>query len=265
MNIEEKLIDYLDGNLAEEDRPAVEAYLRANPELMDDLRAMGHQLSLLPNPKPSAELRQNFYQNLSQWKQQEQGRKSIWQHFAAWWKTTMQPSVWPQLTIGVCLLFIGGWVGYQMRGNEAMERLEGMTAKMEKLEKMTVLSMLEQDNAGKRIQAVSMASNLINTDQQVLHALFLTLSQDDNDNVRMVAADALSQYIHIPAVRQQLIKAITAEKSPLVQLALVDALLSDSNKQSIEALQGLLKDEGTHQSIKAKVKQELRQLPSVES
>ncbi len=62
-------------------------------------------------------------------------------------------------------------------------------------------------------------------DQELLTALLTTLNQDQNINVRLASLDALEKFTSDAGVRKELEQSISKQQSPLVQIALIDALV----------------------------------------
>ena len=74
----------------------------------------------------------------------------------------------------------------------------------------------------------------------MIRALVQTLHTDENVNVRMVAVEALARYGDQPLARMGLIEAIGKQDSPLVQVALADAMLELQASEAVPAFRELL-------------------------
>ena len=261
---ETQLIDYLDGTLPEKERLQVEQYLLEHPEVLEGLGDLSQGLHRLSAPQPSARMRQQFYAQLADWKAEER-KQQKGTGFAQWWKMLWQqqwlPQQWlPKMAWGALLLIGGIWIGYQLQGNQSVNKLEAMTAEMQQMQKAIMLSMIEQNTATKRIKAVNMAASLIDADQKVVEVLVHTLNNDDNVNVRIVAAETLIGYMDMPTVRMSLIASLPNQTSPLVQLTLSDALLQLQDEQALDALKKLATDQNTNESIREQVQKGLSKI-----
>ena len=251
--IESKLLDFMQGKLTGEDKKQVEAYLAEQGQDLaefHELSEVWNKLDLVETPAPSSKLRDKFYTNLADFKQDQRDRKVSIDFEKI--KSLFQQRWLKQLSFALACIFIGVLVGYQMRGNQSLNRLENMASEMQQMKKVMMLSMLEQESASKRIQAVNMVHGLENVDDRIISLLLKSLNEDPNINVRMVAAEALKEFTSLPTVRQSLIEAISKQESPLVQLTLIDVLLSMKEQQAEQALKALIDNEKVNEAVRKK-------------
>ena len=76
----------------------------------------------------------------------------------------------------------------------------------------------------------------------LIAALLDTLDNDPSVNVRLSAVDALYLFSGREEVRTALTASLSRQTSPLVQIALIDLLVSLKEKQAAAALKKLLAD-----------------------
>src|SRR5438105_13192920 len=88
------------------------------------------------------------------------------------------------------------------------------------MKQMVVLSMLQQQSAGARLEGVTWSTRDQQLDPKVLSALLHTLRHDPSVDVRLAALDALSRHSAQPQVRTSVVNALQDQQSPLVQVAL---------------------------------------------
>ncbi len=100
-----------------------------------------------------------------------------------------------------------------------------LAAEVRDLREMIMINLLENDSAPQRLRAVNISREIYPVQSRVIDALVMTLNNDPNINVRLAAVDALLQHASIPDVRQKLVSAISRQDSPIVQVALADAML----------------------------------------
>jgi HEAT repeat protein len=117
------------------------------------------------------------------------------------------------------------------------------------MKQLVVLSMLKQQSPSERLDAVSM-SRQSGPDPRVLEALLHTLRYDNSVDVRLAALDALSHYGGRPDVRKGLIDALEGQQSPLVQVALIDALVDIHDSGAIQQLKKLQQDPRVDPSVR---------------
>jgi hypothetical protein len=95
---------------------------------------------------------------------------------------------------------------------------------------------------------------------RITNALFATLNQDENVNVRLAALDALKVYSRDSLVRSKLIESIAVQDSPLVQIALAELMVSIQEKKSVDALKQLLQSDKTAKEVKTKISESIEVL-----
>lgn len=258
---ESKLLDYMQGNLSPEERREIENYLAQQGQDLSEfheLSTIWNKMDSLESPSPSAGMRDKFYNNLATFKQDEQQKSSDWLHnLSTQFKSLFKQTWAKQLAYGLCFTLIGIVVGYQMRGNESLNRLENMAAEMQQMKKGMMASLLTQESASKRIKAVNMVQQMDNVDDRIITLLLRCLNEDPNINVRLVAAEALKDFTDLPLVRQSLIESIAKQDSPLVQITLVDVLLSMRESAAKDALKQLLSNEEINVEVRKKAAQAL--------
>ena len=79
-------------------------------------------------------------------------------------------------------------------------------------------------------------------------------------NVRLAALDALRGYSGEGKVREELIRSIAKQDSPLVQIALAELMAQLQAKSSVTELEKILKNENTPTDVKKKIEESLRVL-----
>jgi HEAT repeat protein len=121
-----------------------------------------------------------------------------------------------------------------------------------------VLTLISQSSATDRLKAVGYTSELLQADERVIKALLFTLNHDENVNVRLVAVEALSRFAADPGVREGLVRSIAQQESPLVQVALADAMVALNEKRSVAPLRELLRRQGTDMYVKEKLESSIR-------
>ncbi|MCB0489802.1 MAG: HEAT repeat domain-containing protein [Cyclobacteriaceae bacterium] len=207
----------------------------------------------IPDPQPSMELDNKFYSMLAE-ESKKSGKSFPTISFA------MVNDWFPKLALAATLLiagFVGGYVVNKPSGNEDVSSL---TQEVSDLKEMVMLSLLEKESATDRLRAVSLTSEMDNVSRKVTEALIQTLNQDGNVNVRLAALDALRPYVRDSGVREELIKSIASQNSPLVQVALADLMVELQEKKSVKELEKLLNDKGTPKEVKDRIQESIQTL-----
>jgi HEAT repeat protein len=114
-----------------------------------------------------------------------------------------------------------------------------------------MMSMIEnQQSASQRMQGVNVALSIEKADDEVVAALVNTLNNDPNTNVRMAALDALSKFHREPHVRKVLIDALSNQKDPLVQIALIQLMVKMKETGVVDDLKRIVEDDETMEAVK---------------
>jgi len=111
-------------------------------------------------------------------------------------------------------------------GDDGHGEIHALRDEVRSLSRLVTLSLLKQDSASERLRGVSFGREAGPGDERVLQALLDTLRHDPDVNVRLAAVDALAPALGQPAVRGQLLQEVGRQRSPMVQIALIDLLLA---------------------------------------
>jgi hypothetical protein len=135
-----------------------------------------------------------------------------------------------------------------------------MRGELHGMRQMVALSLLRQESASERLRGVTWSANIDRPGAEVIGALVDTLQHDGNVNVRLAAIDALRQYGAEAQVREALVRALPVDPSPLVQIALIDAVVALRERRSADALRALSSGAETNQVVRQRARRGLEQL-----
>ncbi|GAB3967311.1 hypothetical protein GCM10028806_09430 [Spirosoma terrae] len=130
----------------------------------------------------------------------------------------------------------------------------------DKADKKDLFTLLNSPYAPVRLRAVAYSNDLPSLDSTIVYALITTLNNDTNDNVRLAALESLSRLSHNPYVRQELIKSLTNQESPIVQVALIDLMLELQEKRSIKYFKKMLKRNSLNSIVKSRITETIQKL-----
>jgi hypothetical protein len=105
-----------------------------------------------------------------------------------------------------------------------------------------------------------MVSAFDNADSQIIESLVGVLNYDSNDNVRLLALDALIRYSWIPEVRTSLIESIRIQNSPMIQFRLAQIMVRLNEKRAVPEFQKVLQDASLNYSVRGKMNEAIAQL-----
>jgi HEAT repeat protein len=105
-------------------------------------------------------------------------------------------------------------------------------------------------SASQRLQGATVALRMDRADNELVTVLVRTLTDDPNTNVRLAALDALSKFSSESPVRQALIKALSTQTDPLVQIELIRMLVGMKEKIILKELHRISTDEKLLNEVK---------------
>lgn len=264
-----KLTEWLNNNLEKSEQMAINRHLADCVSCQEEFAAdkqIWDGMAKIRIPEPKEEMRTNFYTMLDEFKEAEKAAARF--SFQSMMES-IREFVLPQWTlqVGFSLLLVGlGWVignrtsRSQVDASAYQQRIEVLASQVQDMKSTMMLSLLENPSATERLRAVSYTSEIAHADDRVLEALFATLNNDPNVNVRLVTLEALTQYAGDASVREGLVKSLALQDSPMVQVALADVMVKLQEKRSVKALKTLLQKEDLNDLVKVKIEQTIKDL-----
>jgi hypothetical protein len=251
---------YLAGQLTPAEKSSFEAQLNAGPELLieiEELRSLWEALGRLPQEQPSEALRARFYQKLNSFARE--GHRVSGGGFA-WWKSGLQGLV-RQTAIAVAVFALGWYVGrVNLPSHASTQEVKRLDTEVQSLRQTVALSLLERQSAASRLEGISWCSRVERPDNDVVSALLATLNRDPNINVRLSALDAVEKFSSDPTVRGALVNSIAQQDSPLVQIALIDAVVHMRNNAAAGQLRKLSGDTAVNAAVRQRAEWGLQRL-----
>ena len=218
-----------------------------------ELDKLDEQIIGLEGPAGSLRLDHQFYAML-----EEEKRKAGRKFFAVAWPDLNM--LFPRLAFASILLIAGFGAGYLLEKPSENAQVQGHTKEISNLKEMIMLSLLEKESTTDRLRAVSLTSDMDQVSQKVTHALFKTLNEDENVNVRLAALEALKAFVKDNHVREELVRSISKQDSPMVQLELAGLMVAIQEKKSVKELQKIVENEKTPKEVKNKIRESIQDL-----
>lgn len=252
--IEELIVKYNEGQADPSEIKTIEQLIEAGTiELsqLHELKSLEEQVFKIELPVPAADLDDRFYRMLSAMKKESKGFS--WSNFFSW------PELAPRLALASVTLLIGFMIGYLfVPSPESNKEVAQLSQQVSDLKEMMMLSLLEKESATERLKAVSLTSEMSSASDNVTSALLQTLNFDENINVRLAALDALKPYARDSRVREELVRSISKQESPLVQVALAELMVALQEKSSVKELRKLLESDRTPKEVKKKIEESIK-------
>ncbi len=265
--LELKILDYLQNNLSQLEQEKMEHLINISPEYAEEfseVKQVWESLGNIQTPSPSIEMKSNFHAMLNTFKLEEEQKKSnsIASVFA---KIKSLFTYTPAYNWAYALLLIcfGGTIGFFVGRKDPQSiannnKVEQLSTDVKAMKQMMMLALLENPEANQRLKAVSYTNEMNTVDNQVVEALFTTLNSDPNENVRLVTLEALIKLAKNPAVREGLVKSLLLQESPLVQVALADAMVKIQEKGAVKAFKKMLQNEKLNKMVKTKIEKTIK-------
>ncbi len=219
---------------------------------------MWNELSTLEVPEPSPQMDVRFYKMLSEAahsQKQPSGLTTGIQMLSTWLNGLAPQAKWSMVAgIFIIGLFLGRYI---LPSTITTQPLVQIDPSRESLKYLTYAAAVTPISTFDRLKGIQMTKDVTNPDEKIYDALLHALLHDENINVRLSAVEALVYFADNPMVRQHLIHAIPNQTSPIVQMALADAMIHLHEKRSAKAWQELFGSEKVESTVKSQLKNTL--------
>lgn len=235
--IQEKLIDFLDQSLSEQEMKEIQDCIDQHEECaqeLEDMKKLFFDMSEEEMEQPSDSLRMNFEEMLSEEKA-KQAPKVINLQERTSWKSYIRVAA--SILIVASAFAIGTLVGNDPNDRE-IER---------------VLATIENESASQRIAALNRSEDIQTTDRRVLQAFIDRLLYDKKPSVRLAAVEALAKFASEEMVKVALLKALEKDTDPAIQIELIQALVKIEEKRALTPMKNLLNNEEVPEYVKKEI------------
>ena len=251
-------VDYQDQTLDEVTRISVQSHLNSCAECsrsLNEFQALFETIGLYKEELPASQLEQNFDKMIADEKLiLTKSKIVVFNKQKKQFKTVLQ------IAAAIVLMVSSYWYGAFEKQDE--NTIEIALLKQEKAEMQTIatLSLIENESASKRLQAVNYAKTLVHPDNDILNVLIRKMNNDKHVNVRLAAANALSKFASNDMVRQALVSTLEIEKNANMQIELIQILVDVEEKRVIPTMKKLLDNIETPAYLKEQINSELNQI-----
>lgn len=268
------LCGYLEQRLSSAEQGSFEAHLKdcavctGQAKLWDDLARLPMAGT---NLRPSPQFGRDFEAMLASELRQERkasgplpvvARQGIWRRAGVAWAAA-------------ALLAVAGFLGGLLAANSlrgitlgdgrSKSDLAELRQELRLMRSLMAVSLLQQQSTMERLRGVSYTAGLDDPGQEVIQTLLRTLRADSSMEVRLAAAEALQKYGGLGQVRQSMAEALRLETAPLVQLTLIDSLVTWQEQKATPVLRLLAAEEKLEPAVRQRAVKALREIPAVAS
>jgi hypothetical protein len=261
--VEKLMIDYLDLNLKDDKRFEIEKHLETCERCLDELKDIQEVMKLISNDemeKPDDSLRINFYHMLHSEIKKNEVKLSPKDIPVTNWYNISSYRIAAAIALLICGTFIGLFIRPGFNNSSASNELKQLHSEVSDLKKAAMFTLLTQESSSDRIQAVGYATDLGNADENVIEVLVKTLNNDNNVNVRMAAAYALSKFAYQRTVVDSLVKSLSQQSDPILQVTLINILAERKEKSALRPIQEIIANKSTLKEVRAVAENSLRVL-----
>ncbi|MDO6388754.1 HEAT repeat domain-containing protein [Pontibacter sp. BT731] len=264
---EELILDYLTGNLDEVQQQEFETLVATGAIPAAELEATQaayQAFHTLPDPEPGPGLDAKFNQLLATEKQKvmPSGPAFSWGDLWQQLNIFLSPAKFAYTLVIFFTGFLVAWLAFSPKQRQQQQDpdVKMLATELSQMKQVLFTTLIDQPLAVDRLQAVNISQEMTNADSRVIDALFNSLNNDPNVNVRLAAVEALKNHTSKPEVRAGLILSISKQDSPMVQIALADLMQALQEKEAVPQLKQLLQDESTNELVKDKIKESINVL-----
>jgi hypothetical protein len=267
-NYREQFSQLLSDTLNQTDRRKVEAHLATCADCrreFEEVQKLWNLMGEVHVPEPSEKLRSEFNTALSEYKEKMVVKSNPLEVLISRLRESWELQFRPRVVYGILFIAVGLIAGYMLHrpGETALsynKQIDSLSSQVSEMRQLMMLSLLQNPSASQRIRAVSYTDEISNADNKVIDALFTTLNEDPNVNVRLATLDALAKYSDKPEVRAGLVRSISLQESPLMQTAIADLMVKLREKSSVPSLQELLKKKDLNKMVKINLQKNINKL-----
>lgn len=263
--IKDLFVDYIDGTLENQAVRRVDDHLSSCEKCRAEfsgMKSMWLGLDNLEMEKPSPRLKKNIENMIDSYNLGMDNKTT-----ARWYAPILKwlESWWPkrpviQFAATVSVLIIGLVTGLNIGGRmESKQEIVQLKTDMNQLRQAVMTSLLDQASVTERIRGLTMTSRIKSADKEFYSTLLLLLNSDSDVNVRLAAVNALANYIGNEYVRQELVKSLELQSSPLVQVSLIEILAPSKVSSLSPILIKMINDPGVNIYVKERAGKALEQ------
>ena len=256
-NHKEMLSDLVNNSISPEEEKELIAHLiksGVSPEEIESFLTINRLMEESESAEPTERMDKIFYAMI----EDEKRKNLIGEQDTEMKRSSLFSIILPGLRIAAGItLFLLGWFASGWLGNSGTSsgQITNLTGEVKQLKETLVLTMMQQSSPIERVKAVNMVDDFESVDNQMIKSLIGVLNNDSNDNVRLLALDALVKYSSNPLVRNNLVQSISLQTSPMLQYRLAQIMLSLKEKRAVPEFQKMLQSTNLNYSVRGKMEE----------
>lgn len=157
------------------------------------------------------------------------------------------------------VLVLAGLLAGLLLGRRETPGITVLVTELRETQTRLTLALLEHRSAADRLYGLEQSHFSNPTDERLISALLTVLDQDPSANVRLAAIDALYRMPDVSPFRDELVRSLERQPSPVIKLALID-LMVDLRIESSAKLLRRIASEDRNKTIARRARWALQQL-----
>lgn len=256
--VQQRLPEYWTGVISMNEHRNVDAHLASCGACRAEAAQLGSlwtTLGRLPVEAPGPQMRSRFYDMLDAYRSGINENTKL----APWWRRWFAQPL-PLVAGALAMLavgFLGGRLFYYAPVAKPVDensQVAQLRSEVNSMRQMVALSLLQQQSASERMKGVSFTNRVDKSDREVVAALLDTVKSDPNVNVRLAAVDAFKHFGSDHAARRHLLEAVSAQDSPMVQIAIIELLVDLNDQSASKALAAMAQDSKLQKDVQERAR-----------
>lgn len=248
MDIEERIIDYINNELSTEERQEVRRLIESDDmakSLYEEYNNLMSGIQDEPLITPDQEWATAFSESLQNRKVEEASSKEVKTEDAK--VLQLQSRSYLSKIAAAAAILIIGILGYNnINHSHQIDEVGKEVYAMRQL----LESNLNSSSVSSRIKAVRYSEEVETQDEEFIRILEKTMREDESAHVRLAATEALKKWADIPFVQESLLMALQNEEDAHVKILLIETLSSIKDANVGPHLDDLINDVESPQYIK---------------
>jgi hypothetical protein len=172
--------------------------------------------------------------------------------------------VFLRIAASVILISVGIFIGTKLTPGSVPPKnsteLAELKSEVKEMKEALMFNLLNDESASERIKAVNYAETMGNGDHKIIDAMFNTLNNDKNLNVRLAALYSVVKFAGSQSVRDSLVASLSRQTAPIMQIVLINVLTERKESKAIGPIREILLNKKTMKPVKDIAQKGLRLL-----
>jgi Putative zinc-finger len=265
--VEQFLIEYLDGQLSPAIRAGIDKHLEtceSCKQALEEYKILLHTMNNTVQEKPGPALREKFDIMLQSELNIAATARILQEEKVTSIAPVKKMPVFWRIAASVILVALGIFIGTRLTPVSFQPKpsteIADLKTEVKQMKEALMFNLLNDESASERIKAVNYAETMGNGDQKIIDAMFNTLNNDKNLNVRLAALYSVAKFGASQVVRDSLVASLSRQTEPIMQIVLINILTERKESKAIGPIREILLNKKTMKPVKDIAQKGLRSL-----